>query len=322
MGYAVFISRPIPEIALSLLEPDCDIDMWNDAGTPPPLEERIARVAGLLSYGHEPITDDLMAKASDLRVISVVGVGYDHVDIAAAARRGIAVGHTPGTLDDTVADLTFGLILAVARNLTAGHEFVRRGLWKNFNPNFMWGTDVHHATLGIIGMGSIGSAIAERAEAFQMRVLYHNRRPRPECGEKYNVRYAELDALLAESDFVVIQTPLTDQTHHLIGERELSIMKKTAYLINSARGPVVDSRALVKALQTRLIAGAALDVFDPEPPRPDDPLLAMENVVLCPHLGSATVQTRTRMAVMAAENLLAGLKNHPIPHQVNFQAGV
>ena len=321
MKYPVFVSRPIPEKALSLLRPECDIDMWADAGTPPPLRQRIAKVEGLLSYGHEPITDDLLKNATGLRVISSIGVGYDHVDVAAAGRRGIKVGHTPGTLDDTVADLTFGLIIASARKLITGDVFVRQGIWKTFNPNFMWGTDVHGATLGIVGMGRIGKAVARRARAFNMRILYHNRTRRSECEQELGVAYAPLESLLSESDFVVTLTPLTDETHHLISENEFSIMKESAFLINTSRGPVVDTKALRQALQIGEIAGAALDVYDPEPPLPDDPLLTMDNVVLCPHLGSATVQTRTKMAVIAAENLLAGLENRPLPHEVNPKAG-
>jgi glyoxylate reductase len=317
MRYQVFVSRPIPGEALSLLRPECDIDMWPDAAIPPPLKERTIGVEGILSYGHEPINDELMSRSKALRIVSVVGVGYDHVDVEAATRRGIAVGHTPGTLDDTTADFTMGLMLAVARNVVAGDKFVRTGLWESFNPNFMWGSDVHHATLGIIGMGNIGRAIARRARAFDMRILYHNRNRRPECEQRFECVYTPLAYLLAESDFIVIQTPLTRETHHLIGENEFNFMKKSAFLINTARGSVVDSQALCRALQEGKISGAALDVYDPEPPLPNDPLLKMENVVLCPHLGTATVQTRTKMAVMAAENLLAGLKNQPLPYGVN-----
>ncbi|MCF8049681.1 MAG: D-glycerate dehydrogenase [Desulfobacterales bacterium] len=317
MGNPVFISRPIPEKALSLLRSECDIDMWPDAGTPPPLRDRAVEAEGILTYGHEPIDDDLMKHAKTLKVVSVIGVGYDHVDVKAATRRGIAVGHTPGTLDDTVADFTMGLIIAVARNVVAGDAFVRTGMWKSFNPNFMWGSDVDHATLGILGMGNIGSAIARRARAFDMRIIYHNRTRRPEYERLFGAVYAPLPSLLAESDFIVIQAPLTDETHHLIGEDEFSLMKKSAFLINTARGPIVDSQALRRALQDGAIAGAALDVYDPEPPSQDDPLLEMKNVVLCPHLGSATIQTRTKMAVMAAENLLAGLRNQPLPYGVN-----
>jgi len=320
MKYPVFVSRPIPEKALSLLRPECNIDMWLDAVAPPPLIERISKIEGLLSYGHEHITDELLKNAKTLRVISSMGVGYDHVDVASANRRNIKVGYTPGTLDDTVADLTFGLIISLARNLVTGDVYVRQGIWKTFNPNFMWGTDVHGSTLGIVGMGNIGQAVARRAKGFNMRILYHNRRRKPESEKELGVAYAPLEFLLFESDFVVIQTPLTSETHHMISENEFSIMKKTAFLINTARGPVVDSKALRKALQNGKISGAALDVYDPEPPLPDDPLLTMENVVLCPHLGSATVQTRTRMAVMAAKNLLAGLKNQPLPYEVKPQA--
>ena len=317
MKHRVFISRRIPDKALEMIKPDCDIDMWTEATVPPPIVERIVGVDGLLTYGHELVTGPMMDTAPTLKVISVMGVGYDHVDVAAATERGIAVGHTPGTLDETVADFTFALLLAAARNVLKGDKYTRSGAWKVYDPNILWGAEIHGATLGIVGMGRIGRAVARRAKGFDMKVLYHNRHRAEQWEQELGVQYAAFETLLSQADFVIILTPLSEKTEGLIGKKELSLMKNTAILINTARGPIVDSQALVEALQNGVIAGAGLDVFDPEPPPADDPLLALDNVVLTPHLGSATVKTRTRMGVMSAENLLAGLRGEPLPNWVN-----
>lgn len=316
MSYNVFISRPIPEKPLSMIQAECAAEVWPDAGLAPPLAEKIVDRDGILTYGHELVTPEMMDTAPNLKVISVMGVGYDHVDVAAAFERGIAVGHTPGTLDETTADLTFALLLAAARNIVGGDKYVRSGVWKVYNPNILWGAEVNGATLGIIGLGRIGRAIARRARGFDMKILYHNRNRAPEWEEKLGVEYASFEALLSQSDFVVVMTPMTTETQHLIDRKALSLMKSTAILINSARGPIVDSRALYEALRDGIIAGAGLDVFDPEPIPADDPLLSLDNIVMTPHLGSASVKTRTRMGTMAAENLLAGLKGQPLPYAV------
>lgn len=315
----VFISRPIPEKALSIIKNECQVDWWTETETPPPLREKIVGLDGLLTYGHELVTAEMMDTAPNLKVISVMGVGYDHVDVAAATERGIAVGHTPGVLDETVADMTFALLMAVARNILKGDRFVRGGDWRVYNPNILWGAEIHGSTLGIIGMGRIGRAVARRARGFNMKILYHNRHRLPEWEEKLGVQYTSKETLLAEADFIVVLTSLTKQTHRLIGESELAQMKPTAILINAARGPIVDFQALYQALRDGVIAGAGLDVFDPEPPLANDPLLALDNVVLTPHLGSATVRTRTQMAMMSAENLLAGLRGESLPYWVNSQ---
>ena len=317
MKHRVFISRRIPDKALEMIKPDCDIDMWAEATVPPPIVERIVGVDGLLTYGHELVTGPMMDTAPNLKVISVMGVGYDHVDVAAATERGIAVGHTPGTLDETVADFTFALLLAAARNVLKGDKYTRSGAWKVYDPNILWGAEIHGATLGIVGMGRIGRAVARRAKGFDMKVLYHNRHRAEQWEQELGVQYAAFETLLSQADFVIILTPLSEKTEGLIGKKELSLMKNTAILINTARGPIVDSQALVEALQNGVIAGAGLDVFDPEPPPADDPLLTLDNVVLTPHLGSATVKTRTRMGVMSAENLLAGLRGEALPNWVN-----
>jgi glyoxylate reductase len=257
-----------------------------------------------------------MDTAPNLKAISVVGVGYDHVEWKAAHKRGIAVGHTPGCLNETTADMTFALLLATARNVRPANEYIQSREWTYYDPNILWGYDVHHATLGIVGMGGIGREVAKRAKGFDMRVLYNKRNRRPDWEAELGVEYATLDLLLGQSDFVTLHVPLTAETRHLIGDEELRKMKPTAVLVNMARGPVVDSRALYRALKEGEIAGAALDVTEPEPIPADDPLLNLDNVLITPHIGSATVQTRTRMADMAAENLLAALKGEQMPYSV------
>jgi len=312
----VFITRPIPEQVLNKLRETCEVDMWHTSAILPPIAEKISALDGLLTYGHELVTSEMIDTAPNLKVISVLGVGYDHVDSAAAKARGIAVGHTPGVLSDTTADMTFALLLAAARNIIAADHHVQSKQWTYYDPNILWGYDVHHATIGIVGMGRIGYAVAKRALGFDMRVLYYRRSRREDWERDLGIEYASLDRLLRESDFVTLHVPLSKETHRLIGAAEFKKMKPTAILVNIARGPVVDSNALYEALKTGEIAGAALDVTDPEPLPTDDPLLTLDNLLVCPHVGSATVQTRTRMATMAAENLLAGLKGEPLPYSV------
>jgi len=311
----VFISRPLPDAPMAFIRQHCRVDVWTGDDAPP-LREKIANIDGLVTYGHEPITADMLDTAPNLKVISNTGAGYDHIDVAAAAERGIAVGNTPGVVSGATADLTFALLLAAARNVVTGDRFMRAGKWQKYDPYLLWGAEVHGATLGIIGLGSIGRAVARRAKGFDMSAIYYNRNRTPEWEKSLGVEYAPLDRLLAGSDFVSIHTPLTKQTHHLIGQKELAQMKNSAILINTARGPIVDSQALYRALRDGVIAGAGLDVFDPEPLPAGDPLFTLENVVLCPHLGTASQKTRTKMGMMAAENLLAGLRGEPLLNPV------
>ena len=316
MRRRVFVTRPIPRQALHMLENSLDVEVWTHQ-TVPPIGDRITDLDGLLTYGHEPVTGAMMDTAPRLKVIANMGVGYDHIDVAAATERGISVGYTPGVLDETTADMAFALLLAAARNVVRGDRFIREVNWTKYDPNLLWGAEVHGATLGIIGLGRIGTAVARRALGFGMRLLYHNRHRALQLEEQLGVEYASLAELLAQSDFVSIHTPLTPQTHHLIGKEELALMKSTAILVNTARGSVVDGSALHDALRDGLIAGAGLDVFEIEPIPVVDPLLALENVVLCPHLGSATEQTRTKMGLMAAECILAGIRGQPLPYPAN-----
>jgi glyoxylate reductase len=311
----VFITRPIPEAIADRVRAVCDVDMWHTSEILPPIAEKISGLDGLMTYGHELVTAEMMDTAPNLKVIAVVGVGYDHVDSNAAKARGIAVGNTPGILSETTADMTFALLLAAARNVAPANVHVMSKKWTFYDPNIFWGYDVHHATLGIVGMGRIGYEVAKRAAGFDMRVLYNKRTRREDWEAELGIKYVSLDQLLEESDFVSLHVPLTPETHHLIGAAELEKMKSTAILVNIARGPVVDSDALYEALKAGQIRGAALDVTDPEP-MPDHPLLTCDNLIIAPHLGSATVQTRTKMATMAADNLLAGIEGEPLPYSV------
>ncbi len=277
-------------------------------------------IVGIYTYGHPRVDDVLLARLPGVRVISNFGVGVDHIDVAAATRRGIPAGNTPGVLDGATADLAFALLLAAGRRLVEGDRYARGPHFLHYDPSYMLGREIHGSTLGILGMGRIGEQVARRARGFDMSVLYHNRHRRPEVEAGLGVRYASRDELLAASDYVVLTVPLTPQTHHLIGRAELARMKPTAILVNAARGAVVDTDALTEALKERRIYAAALDVTDPEPLPRDHPLLQLENVVLTPHLGSATEQTRRRMAEISVENLMAGLEGKPLRFQV--RAGV
>jgi len=272
----------------------------------------------LVSLLTDPIDEEVFDAAPKLRIVSQYAVGYDNIKVEEATKRGIYVTNTPGVLTETVADFTFALMLAVARRVVEADRYVREGKWKvGWHPLMMVGTDVYGATLGIVGLGRIGSAVARRAKGFNMRVIYYDVVRREDLEKELGIEYVSLDKLLEESDYVSLHTPLTPQTYHLIGEEQLKKMKKTAFLINTARGKVVDQKALYKALKEGWIAGAGLDVFEQEPISPDDPLLELDNVVLAPHAASASYETRSRMAEMVADNLIAFLKGEVPPNLVN-----
>jgi glyoxylate reductase len=272
---------------------------------------------GLLSMITDRVDAELLDRAPELRIVANFGVGYNNIDVAAATRRGILVTNTPGVLTETTADLTMALMLAVARRVVEGDQRTRQGRFRFWAPFHFLGHEVTGKTLGIVGMGRIGRAVARRAAGFDMRVLYHNRNPLAVDEEQaLQVQYADLKSLLQEADFISLHTPLTPRTRHLIGSRELAWMKSNAFLINTARGAVVDEQALLEALEQRRIAGAALDVYENEPVLTPG-LERLDNVVLLPHVGSATVETRRRMAAMAVDNLLAGLQGRIPPNCVN-----
>ena len=320
----VFVTRIIPDGGLGLVRQACDAEIWPD-DVPPPrrvLLEKVRGVEGLLCLLTDPVDAELMdAAGPGLKVISNFAVGYDNVDIAEATARGIPVGNTPGVLTETTADMAFTLLMAAARRVVEGAEYVQAGKWRTWGPMLLLGHDVHGATLGIVGMGRIGQAMARRAAGFGMRVVYYD----PYCdAEKAPfvdvVLRCDLDDLLAEADFVTVHAPLTDDTYHLIDAEALAKMKPTAVLINTSRGPVVDTLALYDALATGQSAYAALDVTEPEPLPAEHKLLTLSNCIVVPHIASASVATRTRMAVMAAETLLAGLRGERLPNCVNPEA--
>ena len=280
------------------------------------LIRHVADVEAIIPMGAHPIPEPVIAAAPRLRIVAVAAVGYNIVDVAAATRRGILVTNTPGVLTDTTADMAWALMLGVARRVPESDRFVRAGKWTGVYWSQLMGTDVHGGTLGIIGLGRIGQAIARRAQGFGMRVLYHKRTPDPEAARGVGAEYRTKAELLRESDFVVLSIPLTPETRHLIGAAQLALMKPTAFLVNVARGPVVDEAALVEALRAKRIAGAGLDVFEDEP-KLHPGLLGLENLALTPHIGSASGATRRRMATRAAENCIAALEGHRPPDLVN-----
>ena len=274
------------------------------------------QIEAVLTYGHPTVNGPLLDKLPAVRVVSNFGVGVDHIDLPAAAARNIPVGNTPGCLDGATADLAFALLLAAGRRLVEGDRYAHGPDFLRYDPSYMLGREVHGSTLGIVGLGRIGEQVARRARGFDMTVLYCNRNRKPAAEAALGVQYAPLAKLLAEADYVVLTVPLTGETRGLIGREELAKMKPTACLINAARGAIVDLEALTEALRTRKIFAAALDVTDPEPLPRDHPILALPNVIIVPHLGSATDQTRYRMAEMAIENLMAGLARQPLPFRV------
>jgi lactate dehydrogenase-like 2-hydroxyacid dehydrogenase len=293
----------------------------NEEDRPWPVEELASRMqgaSGAMATVMDKFDEALLAKCPDLKVISNIAVGYNNIDVAAATRRGIRVTNTPGVLDDTTADLTWSLLMAAARRIAEADAYVRRGDWKiAFGVQYFLGQDIHHATLGIIGMGRIGQAVARRARGFDMRVVYHNRSRLDAATEaELGATWVERDALLAQSDFVVVMAPYSPATHHLIGAGEIAKMKPTAILVNSARGGVVDDAALAAALKEKRIAGAGLDVFEGEP-KLNPEYLELPNVVLTPHIGSASRATRIVMCNTAAANMTAVLEGREPPNPVN-----
>lgn len=316
----IFVTRLIPEIGLAMLRQEADVEVWPDPLPPdyPVLVQNVKGIDALLCMLTDKIDGNLMdAAGSRMKVISQFAVGVDNIDTDAATKRGIPVGNTPGVLTDTTADLAWSLLMAAARRVVESDRFVRAGKWKTWGSIGFLGQDIAGATLGIIGFGRIGRAIARRAQGFDMRILYHSRGRKLEAEQKYHAEYVGLETLLRESDFVSLHTNLSEETHHLINESRLKTMKPGSILINTARGPVVDPAALYRALTSGTIACAALDVTEPEPIPPDDPLLTLDNIIICPHIGSASHKTRSKMSTMAAENLIAGLKRKPLPNCVN-----
>ena len=309
--YCVIADLPLDSTVLGLAGPSISFLPWSSAqeGCPEPVD-------GFYTYGHPLLDGELLDRVQGVRVISNYGVGVDHINVPDAAARGIPVGNTPGILDGATADAGFALLLAAARRIVEGDRYARSPEFVHYDPGFMLGREAHSTTLGIIGLGNIGRQVARRAIGFDMRVLYRNRRRRPAEEAELGVQYSTLEDLLRRADYVMLTCPLTEETHHLIGAEQLRIMKPTAVLINIARGPIVNTQALYKALRDGVIASAGLDVTDPEPLPRDHPLLDLPNVTILPHLGSATIETRRRMAEVSIENLQRGLRGEPLLHTV------
>ncbi len=317
----VFISRVIPDDGLQPLLAQTDADLWQDE-LPPPREELLRRVAGVdgfLSLLTDIVDDELLDRAGpQLKVVSNYAVGFDNIDVPACTRRGVAVGNTAGVLTETTADAAFALLMAAARRLPEGYDYVRQGRWKTWGPMLLLGPDVHHATLGILGFGRIGREVAKRGRGFDMQILYYDVYPAPPEEEaRLGARRASLDEVLAASDFITLHVNLTPETHHLMNRETFAKMKPTAMLVNASRGPVVDPDDLYDALKNGVIAAAALDVTEPEPIPGDHKLLTLPNCLIVPHLASGSVATRGKMASIAAENIFAGLAHRPLPSWVN-----
>lgn len=317
----IFVTRALPESAITLLKSRFDVEVWTEE-TPPPkslLIEKVKVVDGLCCLLTDKIDREIIdAARGQLKGISQVAVGYDNIDVRAATEKGIYVTNTPGVLTETTADFAFALLMATARRVAEASRYVRSGRWKiPWGLMMLLGQDVWGKTIGIIGMGRIGSAVARRAKGMDMRILYYDIHRREEVEKSLGAEYVDLETLLRESDFVTIHVPLLSSTYHLINEERLRMMKRTACLINTSRGPVVDEKALYKALKEGWIWAAGLDVWEREPTDPDNPLLTLENVTAAPHIASASHETRNKMAIMAVENLTAILGGREPPNLVN-----
>ena len=317
----VFVTRIIPDKGLDLVKESCDADVW-EGELPPPREDilkRVQDVDGLLSLLTDKVDSEVMdAAGPQLKVISNYAVGFDNIDVSAAAARGIPIGNTPDVLTDATADFSFALMMSAGRRVLEGDRYVRDGKWKTWGPMLLRGSEIKDATLGLIGFGRIGKAMARRASGFDMRVIYYDPSKQDQDNE-LNAIPVDFETLLKESDFISLHTPLKPDTRHLIDAKALSLMKSTTVLVNTARGSVVDMDALHDALKEKRIFAAGLDVTDPEPLPSNHPLLTLDNLVIAPHIASASVTARSNMAFLAAKNLIAGLKGERLPHCVNPQ---
>lgn len=316
----VFVTRMIFEEFLDILSREVELEVWPEEHPPSPeiLQNKIRTVEGVLTNLMDNMDKKTIGMAQNLRVISQIAVGFDNIDLFEATRRRIPVGYTPDVVSEATADHAFGLLIAAARRLNESERWVRKGEWQiAFHPQHWLGSEVNNSTLGIIGLGRIGIEVAKRAKAFNMKILHNSRSSKPDYETAYNIKYVSLDTLLMESDFITLHVPLNNNTRHLIGEAELKLMQTNAILINTSRGGLVDPKALYRSLKEGWIKGAALDVTDPEPIPINHPLLTLENLIVTPHLGTATIQTRKKMCEIATQNLLAGLKHQRLPWCAN-----
>jgi glyoxylate reductase len=316
----IYITRQLPERGLSIIRKYFDAEVWPEY-SPPPKNVIIGKAKdadALTPLLSDKIDVEVFNAAPKLKIVSQLAVGFDNIDLAEATKRGIYVTNTPEVLTDTTADFAWALLMAVARRVVEADKYVHSGQWKvAWHPAMMVGRDVYGATIGIVGAGRIGYAVAKRARGFDMKILFYDVIPRPEIEKDLGAKKVEMNTLLKESDFVSIHVPLMKETHHLINAEKLKLMKKTAYLINNSRGPVVDEKALYEALKNSQIAGAGLDVFEQEPIPPDSPLLKLDNIVVAPHISSASLETRSKMSEMVAENLVSFFQGKRPPNLVN-----
>ncbi|MBE0520074.1 D-glycerate dehydrogenase [Candidatus Bathyarchaeota archaeon] len=316
----VYVTREIPERGLKTIKERFDAEVWPEYGPPPKevIVEKVGNVDAIVSLLSDEIDAEVFGAARKLKVVAQMAVGFDNIDVKLATKRGIYVTNTPEVLTETTADFAWALLMAVARRVVEADRYVRTGKWKvSWHPSMLLGRDVHGATMGIVGAGRIGSSVAKRAKGFNMKILYYDVVSRPELEKELGAKNVDLDTLFKESDFISVHVPLTKQTYHMINEEKLRLMKKTAYLINNSRGSVIDEKALYRALKEEWIAGAGLDVFEREPTQLNNPLLMLDNVVVAPHISSSSHETRSRMAEMVAENLMAFFEGTIPPNLVN-----
>lgn len=318
----VYVSRRLPEAAHAMLNQHFECEVWEEDSAVPRvlLLEKAARADGLLSLLTDKINEELLAAAPRLKVVANYAVGFDNIDLPACTRHGVMATNTPGVLTETTADLAWTLLMTAARRVPEAERFVRAGSWRTWGPLLLAGQDIYGATLGLVGLGRIGSAVARRARGFEMKVIYHDVFRNEAAERELGITYVPLDELLQTADFVSVHTPLTPETRNLIGPRELGLMKRSAVLVNTARGGIVDEGALYEALRSGQIFSAGLDVFAQEPTPMENPLLTLENCVCVPHIASASIQTRTRMGTLAAENIVAALTGKRPPTLLNPEA--
>ncbi|XXM70490.1 2-hydroxyacid dehydrogenase [Lysinibacillus sphaericus] len=311
MKRSVFITRKLPESVIEPLNEEYHVEMWEKEDVPVPREvllKKAGSASALITMLSDQVDGELLEHAPSLKVVANLAVGYDNIDLHAAKKKDVIICNTPDVLTDTTADLTFGILMAAARRIVEADRYIKEGRWKSWSPLLLAGADIHHKTIGIVGMGSIGEAVAKRAKGFDMNILYHNRSRKPVAEERLGAVYVSMDELLAQSDFVAVLAPLTPETEGLFQKEQFQAMKKSAFFINAARGAIVNEDALTEALKKGEIAGAGLDVFVEEPIDSEHPLLQFDNVVALPHIASSSIETRTAMMNLCVQNVMAVLK--------------
>ena len=315
----VYVTRRIPESGIRLLQQSCDVEIWDSDDVVPRdvFLNAVADKDAVLCLLTDRVDAETLDVAKKAKIFANMAVGFDNIDVVECTKRGIMASNTPGVLTDTTADFAFTLLMAAARRIREGHEFVHAGKWETWGPLLLMGQDIHHATLGLIGVGRIGTEMARRGQGFSMRLLYNDVVRREDLEQELGLEYADFDTVLKESDFVSLHVPYMPATHHLISTDQLAKMKQTAVLINTARGPIVDPKALYTALKSGEIWAAGLDVTDPEPIPMDDPLLTLDNCLIAPHIASASFNTRSDMSELAANNILAAIAGERPPTILN-----